>query len=117
MRKEMTTEPLTTPVAFVLFNRPEQTALTFERIAAVKPRHLFLIADGPRRNHPTDAERCAATRAVVECVDWECEVHRNYAEENMGLRRRPSSGLDWVFDHVDRAIIIEDDIAAEPTFF
>jgi hypothetical protein len=44
-------------------------------------------------------------------------VHRNFAEENLGLRRRLSSGFDWVFDHVDRAIIIEDDILAEPTFF
>jgi hypothetical protein len=28
-----------------------------------------------------------------------------------------SSGIDWVFEHVDRAIILEDDCLPDPTFF
>jgi hypothetical protein len=109
--------PLTTPVVLTLFNRPEWTALTFARIAEVKPTHLFLIADGPRPNLPSDAEGCAATRAVVEKIDWDCEVHRDFSDVNMGPRRRLASGISAVFDHVDRAIILEHDILAEPTFF
>src|SRR5690606_39168635 len=53
----------------------------------------------------------------VDHVDWDCEVHRNYAESNMGCGRRPSSGISWVFEHVDRAIILEDDCVPDPTFF
>ena len=61
----MTEVALTTPVAFAIFNRPKTTALTFARIAATKPTQLFLIADGPRPNHPTDAEK----RKAVDGVD------------------------------------------------
>jgi hypothetical protein len=47
---------LNTPVVFAIFNRPEITAQIFARIAAAKPTQLFIIADGPRPGHPTDAE-------------------------------------------------------------
>jgi hypothetical protein len=50
-------------------------------------------------------------------VDWPCVVHRNYAEINLGLKQRVSSGLNWVFQQVERAIILEDDCIAHPDFF
>jgi hypothetical protein len=87
----------------------------FEQIRKAKPKRLFVIADGPKRN--SDRESCQAARAVVETVDWTCEVHRNYADENMGCRARVSSGLDWVFESAERAIILEDDCVPNPTFF
>jgi len=106
---------LNTPVAFMIFRRPETTRKVFEQIAAARPQRLFIVADGPRSAQ--EAERCQAARAVVERIDWPCEVHRNYADENMGLRKRIPSGLDWVFSHVERAIILEDDCLPHPTFF
>jgi hypothetical protein len=108
---------LTTPVVFFLFNRPETTKQTFARIAEVKPTQLFLVADAQRPNHPTDAANCAAARAIVQRVDWDCDVHYDFADENMGCRRRIASGLDWVFDQVETAIILEDDVLADHTFF
>lgn len=110
-------DALDTPVAFLVFRRPDTTARVFERIRAARPRRLFLIADGPRPDRPEDREAVERTRAVVDAVDWECDVRRNYAEENMGLRRRISSGLDWVFGQADRAIVLEDDCIPDPTFF
>ena len=93
-------------VAYIIFNRPRHTRETFAAIRAQRPPRLFIIADGPRPGHPTDASRCRETREIVEHIDWPCEVHRNYADQNMGLKRRVSSGLDWVFSQVDRAIIL-----------
>jgi hypothetical protein len=107
----------TTPVALLLFNRPSTTALVFAAIRAARPRQLFLIADGPRANHADDAERCAAARAIVEAVDWDCDVRRDYAPANLGIKARVDSGLDWLFDQVETAIILEDDCLPEPSFF
>lgn len=98
-----------TPVAYIVFNRPRHTERTFAALREQRVPTLFIIADGPRPGHPTDAERCAEVRAIVERVDWPCEVHRHYAETNLGLKRRVSSGLDWVFGQVERAIVLEDD--------
>jgi hypothetical protein len=106
-----------TPIAYIVFNRPQHTERTFAVLCEQRPSQLFVIADGPRLGHPEDGERCAAVRAIVEQVDWPCEVQRNYAESNLGLKRRVSSGLDWVFEQVERAIVLEDDCVAHPDFF
>ena len=106
---------LNTPVVFFLFLRPDTTQRVFERIAQAKPKQLFVVADGPR--NLDEAEKCHATRAIINQVDWDCEVHTNYADQNMGLRKRISSGLNWVFEQVEQAIILEDDCLPHPTFF
>jgi hypothetical protein len=109
---------LRTPVAFIIFNRPEPTRRIFARIREVKPERLLVIADGPRPSQKGEAENCAATRTLIESgIDWPCDVRRNYAEVNMGCRRRVASGLSWVFEQVEEAIIVEDDCLPNPTFF
>lgn len=108
---------LDTPVALIVFNRPRTTARIVEAIRAARPSRLFVIADGPRPGHATDAEQCAAARATVDQVDWPGEVCRHYAEGNLGIDRRGRSGFDWLFAQVDRAIILEDDCLPDLTFF
>jgi hypothetical protein len=109
---------LETPVALVIFNRPDCTARSLAAIRAARPRRLFVIADGPRAERPGEAELCAEVRALVELgVDWECEVVRDYSADNLGCARRVASGLDGVFSQVDAAIVLEDDCVADPTFF
>jgi hypothetical protein len=105
------------PVIFLVFNRPEQTARSFDAIRAVRPPKLLVIADGPRADRAGEADLCVRTRAIVEEVDWPCEVLRNYAETNMGCGRRVSSGLDWAFVQVEEAIVVEDDSLPNPSFF
>jgi hypothetical protein len=106
-----------TAVALILFRRPERTARVFERVREARPSKLFLIADGPRPGHEDEARGCEEARAVVERVDWPCEVVRDFADENLGLRRRIPSGLDGVFAEVDETIILEDDCLPHPSFF
>ena len=108
---------LETPVALIIFNRPQTTAQVFAAIARAKPRTLFVIADGPRPGHPDDAERCAAARAIADRVDWKCEVVRDYSDANFGCGRRPATGISRVFEQVETAIILEDDCVPHPTFF
>ena len=104
-------------IAYIVFNRPRHTSETFKAICDAQPARLFIIADGPRSGHPTDAGRCHAVREIVSKIDWPCEVYRNYADQNLGLKRRISSGLDWVFSQVESAIILEDDCLPHPDFF
>ena len=105
------------PVVLLAYRRPQQTRRVFEAIRAAKPRDLFLVMDGPKTGDPDDHERVEQTRAVVEEVDWECNVRRVYAVENLGLKSRVSSGLDAVFSEVESAIILEDDCLPSATFF
>lgn len=107
--------PLKTPVTFLIFNRPDLTEIVFKAIAQAKPQKLFVIADGPR--FPEEVEKCEKTRAIIEKVDWDCEVITNYSEKNLGCGRREASGFDWVFSQVEEAIFLEDDTLPTPSFF
>jgi len=108
---------LSAPVALVMFNRPDLTIRVAQRILDASPSALYLIADGPRPTHPEDGGLCEQTRDAVLSLPWQCPVHTLFAESNLGLRARVSSGLDWLFSHVDEAIIMEDDCLADETFF
>src|SRR6266404_3172582 len=108
---------LTTPVVLIIFNRPERTAEVFATIRAARPAQLFVIADGPRPIVKSDASKCSAARAIIEQVDWPCQVLRRFAEQNIGLRQNVSEGLDWVFSQVKQAIILEDDCLPDSSFF
>ncbi|NEQ38361.1 MAG: glycosyltransferase family 2 protein [Okeania sp. SIO3I5] len=108
---------LKTPVVFLIFNRPDTTEKVFEVIRQAKPPKLLVVADGPRVDRPEDIEKCAAARAVIDRVDWDCQVLTNYSETNLGCQERVASGLDWAFDNAEEAIILEDDCVPHITFF
>jgi hypothetical protein len=105
------------PIAFLIFNRPEQTARTFAAIRGARPAELLVVADGPRPDRAGERELCARVRAIIDGVDWPCRVLRNFAETNMGCGKRVSSGLDWVFGQVKEAVVLEDDCLPDPSFF
>ena len=105
------------PVVLLAFNRPDLTAQVFEKIRAWKPSHLYLVVDGPRPENPFDDDLVAGVKSVISEVDWPCEVHEDFADSNMGLKARISSGLSRVFDHAEAAIILEDDCVPDLTFF
>jgi hypothetical protein len=106
-----------TPVALIVFRRPQFTEQVIRALAKIAPRKLFVIADGPRPEVPGEAEACQAVRAVIDRVDWDCEVVKNYSETNLGCGQRPATGISWVFEQVEEAIILEDDCVPDPSFF
>ena len=109
---------LKTPVLFLVFNRPEQTAIVFNEIKKQKPELLFVHADGPRPGNESDIEKCLATRKIIEQeVDWECKLHAIFREENLGCGKGPASAITWFFKNVDEGIIIEEDCLPHPDFF
>src|SRR4030065_2154408 len=100
---------VSTPVAFIIFNRPDITERVFAELAKAKPPKLLVVGDGPRTNRPGEAEKVVAARAIIERVDWDCEVLTNFSEVNLGCKRRVSSGIDWGFEEVEEGVILEDD--------
>jgi len=108
---------LHTPVVLIVYKRPSLTQQVLASIGKVRPNRLFVIGDGPRIDQQGEAEKVAEVHRLIEQIDWECEILTQYAQDNLGLRRRVASGLDWVFNHVDRAIILEDDCVPDQSFF
>ncbi len=111
-------QPMKTPVAFLVFNRPDCTARTLAAIREAKPPRLLVVADGPRQHRPEDQEKCALVRQLIaDGVDWPCEVECEYAKQNLGCAVRVASGLAWAFSRAERLVVIEDDCLPDPSFF
>src|SRR5688500_13617309 len=111
------THSLATPVAFFVVNRPEPTARVFVEVARARPKQPLSVAAGPRTDRPGDAEPCASARERAAAADWDCDVRTDCSDANLGCKRRVSSGLDWVFDQTEAAIVLEDDCLPDPTLF
>jgi len=104
------------PVAIIFFSRPDHLEITFEKIRQLKPSTLFLIQDGPRLGATSEESKVQECKAIVENIDWECKVFKNYSEVNLGCGMRVKSGITWAFDYVDRLVIIEEDCVPGDSF-
>ncbi len=105
------------PVAIQAFVRPEQLAKQWEVIKQARPSILFIRSDGPRETVPTDKERIMQSRAVVENVDWDCQVYRMYEEKNIGMYGMSDKYTPIIWSKVDRCIFLEDDQVPSVSYF
>lgn len=105
------------PIMILFFNRPDTLQQVFAWVRRMQPKQLFLVQDGPRADRSDDMKKIEACRRVVENVDWDCEVRRNYAEQNMSCDHREFTGISWCFQFVDRLMILEDDCVPADSFY
>ena len=71
---DMKEKKFNTPILFIIFNRPDTTDIVFAEIKKIRPKKLFIAADGPRKNVPEDYKKCAKTRELIKKIDWSCDV-------------------------------------------
>lgn len=109
---------LQVPVLFILYNRLEPAKQAFSQIRKVRPKKLYIACDGSKKDKPGDGEKVEAVRQwILSAIDWECQVNTRFAEENQGCKHGPVNAINWVFETEEEAIILEDDIVAEESFF
>ena len=113
----VTDKTLTSPVLFLIFNRPETTQQVFSAIRKAKPPRLYVAADGPRSDYPNEAESCEIVRSIATKVDWECEVKTLFRETNLGCGLAVTSAIDWFFEQESEGMILEDDTKPSEQFF
>lgn len=107
-----------TPILYLIFNRPDLVKQTFSKIKELKPKHLFLAADGPRKKNLEDIPKCKECKEwVLAEIDWDCELKTLFREENMGCGLAVSEAITWFFEHVEMGIILEDDCLPDLSFF
>lgn len=103
------------PVVVILFNRPYYAAQLRESLIGHEHRDLYLIVDGPRAERSNEID--LINQSISKFENWNGSVFTNISSRNLGCKQRISTGLDWVFQHTDAAIILEDDILPNKDFF
>jgi len=106
-----------TPILFLIFNRPDITQQVFNKIKEIKPRYLYIAADGARPGIKEDEINCKLTRAIIDQVDWDCELITLFREKNLGCGFGVCSAISWFFEQVEEGIILEDDCVPDLSFF
>ena len=108
---------MSTPILFIIFNRPDVTRKVFGAIRQAQPMKLFIAADGPRTNTPSDVKLCDEAREIVKNIDWTCDVQVLFRNTNAGCKVAVSSAITWFFNNVEEGIILEDDCLPSESFF
>ncbi len=103
------------PILFIIFKRDYTAIQVFERIRQIKPRKLYVSADGPRDE--TERAACDKTREIIKGIDWDCELHVRFKEDNLGCKYGPYESISWFFEHEQEGVILEDDCVPDFSFF
>ena len=115
--KFIPTTPITKPVLFLTFNRPDTTQQVFSKIRQAQPPRLYVAANGPRSENPEEKKLCDLTRKILEKVDWNCEVHTLFRETYLDCRQSLGGAIKWFFEQEPEGIILEDDCLPSQSFF
>lgn len=106
------------PILFIIFRRKDVALRSFERIKAVKPAKLYIACDGPRNKVEGEKKLVEATReAILNQIDWECKVQTLFQTDNLGCSLGVYTAINWLFEHEERGIILEDDCVMQHSFF
>jgi len=105
------------PIIAFVYNRLDHTkemieALRKNRFAAES--ELFIVSDGYKNDE--DRIKVDSVRDYCKSISGFLKVHLIFRKKNYGLRNNIISGLNSIFKHYDRAIVLEDDIVTAPEF-
>jgi hypothetical protein len=106
-----------TPILLIIFNRPQTTQRIFDVLKGIRPKYLYIAADGPRNNRPEEIDKCLAVREIIKQIDWECQLRTDFREKNLGCGVGPSTSISWFLEFEEEGIILEDDCLPHYEFF
>lgn len=106
------------PILVLAFNRADHVAEAMKPIREYQPDRLYLECDGARAQKDGEREAVEATRkAMLDAIDWPCEVKTLFREENLGCAYAVYDAITWFFNHEQYGVICEDDIVLGLDFF
>lgn len=99
------------PILVLAFNRADHVSEAMKAIRNYQPERLYLECDGPRLHKSGEKEAVEATRkAMLDAVDWPCEVKTLFREENLGCAKAVYGAISWFFENEEYGAIVEDDM-------
>jgi hypothetical protein len=104
-------------ILIIAFNRPELLAKTLKNIQSLQGvSRVFFSLDGPRNNEDQEKiNRCLSEIKLFSAQATQ-ETKIIQRDENKGVKLNVINSIDWVFEHSNSAIIVEDDVIISQTF-
>jgi len=106
------------PILLIIFRRKDVALQSLERIRKVQPTKLYIAGDGARFHIEGEQKAVeAARKAVLDAIDWSCDVRTLFHEQNLGCSKGVYTAINWLFENEERGIILEDDCMMQESFF
>lgn len=105
------------PVLVIGFNRPDIIRQSISKLRESKPLNMYFACDGVRTSKNGEQNLVDEVRFIMENeIDWICEKHYRYNDENKGCEVTESEAITWVLSENEYIIVVEDDIIAPYSF-
>lgn len=108
------------PIVLFVYNRPwhtQQTVEALQRCELAAESDLYIFADGPKTDATEEqTTKISEVRKYIHTVDGFHSVTIEESETNKGLANSVISGVTKVIEKYGKAIVVEDDIVAQPFF-
>ena len=114
--KRMKTNKFSIPVVLFTFKRVDTLERIFPVLKSANVTKLYIFSDGGR-NEEEKALVNKTREQILKMIDWDCEVIKEFADNNQGVFNQIGMGAKKVFEKEEKAIFLEDDNLPEPTFF
>ena len=108
---------LNTPLLIIVFNRPDKTKDLIKTLEKIKPKKLYVSADGPRIDSTKDKKLCNEVRELFKNINWDCDLKLKFSEKNLSCKKNVIDSINWLFSCEDEGIILEDDCVPSISFF
>ena len=106
-----------TPILLIGFNRPDTMQKVFDEVRKARPFKLYYAVDGARSDKDGEEEKVNLVQAIIQQVDWPCEVHTLFRTSNRGCGYGPAEAITWAFEQEESLIVLEDDCVPNQSFF
>jgi hypothetical protein len=108
------------PIVLFVYNRPEHTLRTLQRLAnnkEAKESTLFIFCDGAKKNASEDqVQKILKVRKIIRTEKWCKEVTIVESDTNKGLANSIIAGVTRVVNSFGKIIVLEDDILVSDYF-
>lgn len=101
-------------VLFICYARINQVIESISSLANEGITEFYVSIDGPRNEEIAKIQLKLIEELELQAEDLNVTIHIQESDHNLGLSKAVQFGVDWVFDHAESAIILEDDLKISP---
>lgn len=106
-----------TAVLFETYTRVDTARKVWEQIKQAKPQKLYFYSNKALKERPDDIENNNEIRSWINEIDWNCDLHTFFREEQVDQYTSLYSSKKWLFENEETGIILEDDCVPSMAFF
>ncbi len=106
------------PIVLFVYNRPnlvDKVVKNLKKNTLSKSSELYIFSDGPKKNK-NDILKIKKVRTYLRKIKGFKKINIIVRKKNLGLYQNITSGLNFIFNKRNSAIILEDDILVSKNF-